>query len=98
VQLYHRQEGYRIKIGPVVGGYDTTWTPKEVDAWEAAAKFTQNRIGQIADMEEEIAWISGEAFKLTAPGKHPPIQLKAALNRILTREQAALTELRNGMK
>ncbi len=62
---------------------------KEI-AWAAAAEFTREREEQIRHVEEEIALLEG--WKHLVEVKNP-----AAL-RILGREQAALAELKRGMK
>jgi len=58
--------------------------------WAAAAEFTRERLEQIRQLEEEIAWLS-DGIDVT--GDDEPIG-----ERILAREQAALADLKRGMK
>ncbi len=62
----------------------------DFDSWSAAVEFTREREEQIRHVEEEIALLEG--WKHLVEVKNP-----AAL-RILGREQAALAELKKGMK
>ena len=63
--------------------------------WSAARAFTENREREIAEVEEEIEYVSSFAWLPSRSGKreeHPVWQ------RILARLQARLAELRRGMK
>jgi hypothetical protein len=65
----------------------------------AARAFTEEREKQIAEVEKEIAWLIKEKR-----GQHPEFEtqtareLYATPRRIFAREQAALNELKRGMK
>jgi hypothetical protein len=63
----------------------------EQQAWSAARAFTEEREKQIAEVEEEIALLS-------SIGQHYVPPAKVTRDRILAREQAALDELKRGMK
>lgn len=65
--------------------------PSEVEAWSAAAAFTREREEQIRQVEEEIALVGGI-------GHMAPCECCGVRDRILAREQAALAELKKGMK
>lgn len=58
----------------------------DFESWPAAAEFTRNRLEEIRQVEEEIYDLNGSDT--------PPVSLE----RILAREQAALTELKRGMR
>lgn len=61
-----------------------------------AAEFTRERLSQIADVVEEVALLEGIYL---ARRCHPEgCQRCLAFGRIIEREQAALAELRKGMK
>ena len=63
--------------------------------WSAARAFTEEREREIAEVEEEIEYVSSFAWLPSRSGKreeHPVWQ------RILAVEQARLAELRRGMK
>ena len=64
-------------------GYKT-----EAEIWAAARRFTEERLEQIRQVEEEIQYLN---FRVMAPELD-------ILERILAREQAALDSLRRGMK
>ena len=67
----------------------------EFPNWSAARAFTENREREIAEVEEEIEYVSSFAWLPSRSGKreeHPVWQ------RILAVEQARLAELRRGMK
>lgn len=62
--------------------------------WQATYDFTLAREQEIRLVEEEIGWVqSGMALSSTKYGPYDK-----AMQRILVREQAALTELKRGMK
>ena len=64
-------------------------------AWSAARAFTEQRERDIAEVQEEIEYVSSFAWLPSRSGKreeHPVWQ------RILAVEQARLAELRRGMK
>jgi hypothetical protein len=62
----------------------------QAERWAAAAKFTLQRLEEIRQVEEEIA----EITELAEQGSTRP----GARLRILARRQAALSDLRKGMK
>ena len=66
----------------------------------AAAAFTRERKEQIRQVAEEICWLNAEQFKQRphANSPMPPQPTEAVLKRILAREQAALAELKKGMR
>ena len=71
-------------------GYET-----EAEAWSGARAFTEQRERDIAEVQEEIEYVSSFAWLPSRSGKreeHPVWQ------RILAVEQARLAELRRGMK
>ena len=55
--------------------------------WSAAAEFTRTCLAEIADVEEEVAWVKNEL----SIERYCDLEL---LERIMTREQAALAELK----
>jgi hypothetical protein len=59
--------------------------------WELGRKFTEKRIDEIAQIEEEIE-------SLTSVSRSYCQSAKAVQNRIIAREQEALAKLREGMK
>ena len=62
------------------------------ERWAAAAEFTRNRLEQIRQVEEEIEEIRGPLCRDQAC-------VRCVIHtRILAREQAALADLRRGMK
>lgn len=84
--------GTRLALG--VGGvlFRATSEEGEARAWAAAAEFTRKREREIAEVEEEIAWISG--FSAYAGHRlYGPCRA-----RILARLEAALAELRRGWR
>jgi len=69
----------------------TDWVESQTAAWSAAAAFTRERKEQIRLVEEEIDYV--RAFiKLPSGEEH------SVWSRILAREQAALAELKRGMR
>jgi hypothetical protein len=60
----------------------------EFNEWSAAAEFTRARLEQIRQVEEEIEWLDDCA----------EFDKNATWVRIEAREQAALTELKKGLK
>ena len=67
----------------------------EFNDWSAARAFTEQREREIAEVQEEIEYVSSFAWLPSRSGKreeHPVWQ------RILAVEQARLAELRRGMK
>lgn len=58
----------------------------EFDSWSAALAFTEQRLREIAEVEEEITLL--ERWRT----------ISGATKRILAREQAHLAELKRGMK
>jgi hypothetical protein len=78
---WHFKEGHPLNA---VG-----WRPAiDVELWAAAAEFTRERLRQIAEVKEEIAWLNGVIGHVTGP----------VLARILRREQDALAALKKGMR
>jgi hypothetical protein len=89
-------------------GWAEFGTPEQ--AWSAAAAFTRERLEQIRQVEQEVGKVDyeqNEAFMLIrdVPPKwvHPEmivmwVRSLCATSRILAREQAALTELKKGMR
>jgi len=71
----------RVTVPNTVSGY----APSESEAWAAARVFTEARLEEIRQVEEEIEYL--EDFAFGQPWK-----------RILFREQAALAELKRGLK
>jgi hypothetical protein len=76
-----------------VGASGTIWFQglPQFGRWSEARVWLDGRLKQIAEVKEEIAFI--EARLRVANIKEMPIR-----SRILAREQAALDELRRGMK
>ena len=60
------------------------------ECWSGARAFTEQREREIADVEEEIAWLS-DGMDCSDPDDEVG-------HRILARLQAVLSELRRGMK
>ena len=69
----------------------------EFNDWSAARAFTEEREREIAEVEEEIAWLNQMKRNLP-PGRPTKEERQAILQRILAVEQARLAELRRGMK
>jgi hypothetical protein len=70
------------------------WAATAEQAWSAAAVFTRERLEQIRQVEEEIEWLNSNECAI-----HTQLRRKEKLRlRILAREQAALTELKKGMR
>jgi hypothetical protein len=83
-----------IDFGPMTyGRFDICDMEGNMD-YVAARKFTEARLREIRNIEEEIEffepWIEGVASCIDSAGEK--------LDRILTREYAALEELKRGMK
>lgn len=75
------------RAGRVPSGFSRIQTPEA--AWSAAAEFTRERERQIAEIEKEIDWVQmklGVSSTVAVP------------HRILARLQAALTDLKRGMR
>jgi hypothetical protein len=67
----------------------------EADAWSAAAEFTRNRLEQIKQVEEEIRLLQSMVILL----RSEPMDATAPVyRRTIARLEAALAELRKGMK
>jgi hypothetical protein len=69
------------------------------ELWDEAAKFTRERLKQIANVEQEIYAVETELKATrTLDWKVPWVKAKVATwSRVMAREQAALDELRSGM-
>jgi len=67
----------------------------EAEAWSAAAAFTRQRLEEIRQVEEEIENIRSSSEGLQENGEYYRMRV---FDRILAREQAALAELKRGMK
>jgi hypothetical protein len=65
----------------------------KAEHWDEAASFTRVRLEEIRQVEEEIALLEYASFSADLSGFKP-----LALGRILVREQAALAELKKGLK
>ena len=63
-----------------------------LQTWEEAAAYTRERLEQIRQVEEEVELIEGGLKEIL------PTSTLDALERILVREQAALADLKRGMK
>jgi hypothetical protein len=72
----------------------------QFDSWSAAAEFTRARLEQIRQVEEEIALVTHEYKRATVCGVSMGGATGKALawQRVIEREQAALAELKRGMK
>jgi hypothetical protein len=90
-------------------GFKVLPTMNKKDMIEAAAEFTRNRLEQIRQVEEEILWIKRTiklanqslrmgGFEVSDSAKTELFDCLAINERILAREQAALAELKRGMK
>jgi len=66
--------------------------------WQGAYDFTIAREKQIAEVEQEINWLTEavEWMKLAVP--YYETSCEAALKRVLILEQAALADLKRGMR
>ena len=84
----------------------STWS-----SWYAAAEFTRNRMEEIRQVEREIevleSWITNrlswilpinDSLAWEGPGLANKARYVITYSRILAREQAALDELKRGMK
>ena len=77
----------RTTIPDIIRGYSDS----EPEAWAAAAEFTRGRMEQIRQIEEEIALLH-----YIKPTYYPSDG--RAMDRVIAREQDALTELKRGMR
>ena len=70
------------------------------ECFSAAEAFTDDRLKQVAEIEEEIEFLQNRVRPHWPSENDVPWVVADAsrLDRILKREQAALTELRRGMK
>ena len=68
----------------------TNWYDSESEAWQAAWEFTEARLKLVAEIEEEIAWLSDG---IAVSGDDEPIGA-----RILAAEQARLADASRGLK
>ena len=64
------------------------------NSWQEAVEFTRKRLAEIAERERDIAWLS-DYYSCLAEANCFDC---GTAGRILAREQAALAELRRGMK
>jgi hypothetical protein len=83
----HRCDGSYILISK--GGHRNF---ADFPGWQAAAQFTRDRLEAIRQIEEEIEWLRGMCA-WREHGIYGP-----RYDRILAREQAALADLKRGMK
>ena len=102
---YDPHEGYTIPQTRVDFGHHHYTEIKAADAWSAAAEFTRERLEQIRKVEEEIAYLTPQRDSMRKRNSCEAIEAQPAwfqawdiLDRILAREQAALAELKRGMK
>jgi hypothetical protein len=71
----------------------------EAEAWAAAKAFTVEREKQIAEVEEEIEYVEFRMRDIEENGGKIYVECAyRTLERIFAREQAALAELKRGMK
>ena len=66
------------------------------DDWHSAYLFTVQQETEIADLKEEVRFVDGLLDSWMSPGND--YGGTVSMGRILAREQAALAELRRGMK
>ena len=99
VALYYREDD--AKYGH---DYFQRWQKdvgKEDAVWSSAAEFTRSRLEEIRQVEEEIMRVGGcvRVYEHhTIENSYPlNIAAKECWNRILSREKAALAELKRGM-
>jgi hypothetical protein len=86
--------------------YSPYWRQHAFSDWQAARAFTEAREEEIRQVEEEIALLNlefwemhGEIRLATMVEQYTPLVRELCRwARILAREQAALTELKRGMK
>jgi len=93
VKLFDAEHVIDIYIVPP--GQAQSWREdlRTFTSWSKAVEFTRKRLEQIRLVEIEINWLSNVASLRGSPQWE-----RDAYERILAREQAALTELRRGMK
>jgi hypothetical protein len=71
----------------------------DFDSWSAAKAFTVEREGQIAEIEEEIAWLTEQKRRLRPTSETQTAkEMYAVSRRILAVEQERLVALKQGMK
>jgi len=96
-----------ILSGNINAPFEGSHHLSERDAWQAALAFTEVRLKEIAELEEEIALVEGvsktTAAFISSIYVHGHIKQDAAKEspvwkRFLARLQAALAELGKGMK
>ena len=94
----HTGHGFVVRL-PVIWNQALTdgYFKSEEGAWSAALAFTEQRLREIAEVEEEIEILNSEIEEPDDNWKDPSQAVEAFL-RILDREQAALAELKRGMK
>jgi hypothetical protein len=97
---------YEVEIVSHPGNFFCFHGAKHSEAWSAARAFTEAREEEIRQVEEEIALLNlefwemhGEIRLATMVEQYTPLVRELCRwARILAREQAALAELKRGMK
>ncbi len=79
----------RLRCANIPGRENICFDCDDAGAWLAAAAFTEDRLEQIRQVEEEIDFL----FEGAIPHRNADIR-----SRILAREQAALADLKRGMR
>jgi hypothetical protein len=87
-------DGYSVRLlSPIKGWIETPKFSGVSNRWPECYAFTIDRERQIAEVEEEVNLVRGEIrFFQGSP------RAKGAMERILTRLQQVLAELRRGMR
>jgi hypothetical protein len=83
-------ESHWLDMKPMIYGRFDICDPEGEMNWSAAAEFTEQRLEAITLAEFDIAYLEGCGISTMEQGE--------SQKRILAREQAALVELKRGMK
>lgn len=107
----NKEQFWEVELVIAPGSFSRHCKPTQAEAWSAAAEFTRTRLQQIRDVEEEIAWLGKNLPR--PPRARPGESMSEALRservaayerdkptavRVLDREQAALAELKRGLR
>ena len=86
-------ESHWLDMKPMIYGRFDICDPEGEMDWAAAAEFTEQRMEEIRQLEEEILFLGADLIDCEGIP-----DMVAVIKRILTREQVALVSLKRGMK
>lgn len=104
--VHYADTALSVLAGPhyvIIGGYSygplkfAAYRHTAAEAWQAAREFTEMRLEEIRQTEEEIDVIR-EGITLAGENEEDNKRYGNPFRRILADEQAALADLRRGMK